>query len=120
MLRRALAALFLAFAALTTQAQSIITIAGGGTVDGQKLSDVLVNGASGLAFGAAGNLLVTLSSGGQVLRIDAATGVVKAVAGNGAAGLTGDGSLAVNASLRQAEGIAVDPDGNLYIADSLN
>src|SRR5260221_11584254 len=88
MLRRAPAALLLAFLALVTQGQSIVTVAGGGTVDGQKLSDILVNGASGVAFDAAGNLLVTLSSGGQGLRVDAATGVVQAGWGEGAGGFT--------------------------------
>src|SRR5260221_13550913 len=102
MLRRAPAALLLAFLALVTQGQSIVTVAGGGTVDGQKLSDILVNGASGVAFDAAGNLLVTLSSGGHVLRVDAATGVVKAVAGDGAAGLTRGGGRGADVGARAA------------------
>jgi sugar lactone lactonase YvrE len=120
MLRRALAALTLAFCALGAQSQSIVTIAGGGTLDGQRLSDLFLSGTSGLAFDPNGNLLLTLSGGSQVLRIDAATGIVTTVAGNGASGLTGDGSLAVNAALRQIGGVAADSAGNVYVADRGN
>jgi len=43
--------------------------------------------------------------------------VIATVAGNGAAGYSGDGGAAIHASLSHPEGLAVDGAGNLFIAD---
>ena len=48
------------------------------------------------------------------------SGRVSAVAGDGRAGYSGDGRLAAFAELNQPNGVAVDAQGNLYIADSAN
>ncbi|MBI4463684.1 MAG: hypothetical protein HY647_03170, partial [Acidobacteria bacterium] len=42
------------------------------------------------------------------------------IAGSGQRGFFGDGGLATLARLNEPAGLAVDPEGNLYIADSLN
>jgi uncharacterized protein (TIGR03437 family) len=55
-----------------------------------------------------------------VLRLDATTGVLTLVAGNGSVGFSGDNGPATNAQLANPGGIAVDSAGNLYIADSGN
>jgi len=47
-------------------------------------------------------------------------GLISPVAGNGKAGLSGDGGPATAAQINQPEGIAVDAAGNLYIADTYN
>ena len=47
-------------------------------------------------------------------------GTLTLVAGNSRAGFSGDGGPAVNAQLNTPQGLAVDPAGNLYIADSMN
>ena len=47
-------------------------------------------------------------------------GQVVAVAGDGVAGYSGDGRLAAFAELNEPTGVAVDAQGNLYIADSAN
>ena len=44
-------------------------------------------------------------------------GSFKLIAGTGREGFSGDGGPAVRARLRQPEGLAVAPDGTLYIAD---
>src|SRR5206468_6210186 len=44
-------------------------------------------------------------------------GTITTVAGNGFAGFSGDGGPAVSATLRDPRDVAVDPAGNLYIAD---
>ena len=103
----------------TLRAQSILTAAGGGTLDGQRALDIPTYGPRGIAFDRAGNVYLA-TFGGQVLEIGAATGIVTTVAGNGAAGFTGDGGLAINAALRQPQNIALDSDGNVYIADTEN
>src|SRR5438105_8668544 len=114
------AAVCLLFVALGAHAQSIVTVAGGGTLDGQLVSDIPTRGPRGIAFDHSGNVYIALRYGGQVLKVDSVTGVVKVVAGNGAAGFSGDGSLATGATLRQPAGIAIDASDNLYIADTLN
>jgi uncharacterized protein (TIGR03437 family) len=70
-----------------------------------------------IALDAAGNLYV--SNLNQVLRISQ-TGTVTSVAGTGVAGFSGDGGSAANAQLMAPGSIAVDPAGNLYIADTGN
>ena len=67
----------------------------------------------------AGNVFFVDQS--TVLRLDAATGLLTAVAGNGTTGFSGDGGPATSAQLSILEespiGLAVDSAGNLYISD---
>ena len=55
-----------------------------------------------------------------VLRLDAATGILTLVAGNGTPGFSGDNGPATSAQLNGPAGVAVDSAGNLYIADTGN
>ena len=48
------------------------------------------------------------------------TGTLGTVAGSGESGYSGDGASALKASLNEPKGIALDSEGNLYIADSEN
>ncbi len=76
-----------------------------------------------VAFDPAGNLLIADRDGFRVRRIDAATGNVSTVAGNGletflgSGGGVGDGGPATSATVGAASGVATDSLGNLYIAD---
>jgi uncharacterized protein (TIGR03437 family) len=70
-----------------------------------------------VALDASGNLYFSASN--CVFKMDA-HGTVTLIAGNSRAGFSGDGGLAVNAQLNAPEGIAFDPNGNIYIADSRN
>jgi sugar lactone lactonase YvrE len=76
---------------------------------------------SGVTVDATGNLFFTASQ--CVFKLDA-NGVMTRVAGNCRAGYSGDGGLATSAQLSLdfgfADGVAVDGQGNLYIADSVN
>jgi sugar lactone lactonase YvrE len=72
---------------------------------------------SGVAVDRRGNLFV--SDQNRVIRI-APGGTISTVAGTGTAGYSGDGGPATSAQLNQPWGMALDTDGNLYIADSLN
>jgi sugar lactone lactonase YvrE len=108
-----------AIAAASLHAQSITTVAGGGSDDGQAATAIPISSPRGIALDAAGNVYFA-EGAGRVRRVDAASGVVKTIAGNGAAGLSGDGALAVGATLNNPEGIVFDSSGNLYIADNAN
>ncbi len=68
---------------------------------------------------AAGNTYIADHDNNQVFRVTP-DGTLTLVAGNGFAGFSGDGGQAVNASLRAPRGVAVAPDGTVYIADTEN
>jgi YD repeat-containing protein len=57
---------------------------------------------------------------GTQRRADALGPVIHTVAGNGTAGFGGDGGPATQAALQTPRGLAVGPDGSLYIADAFN
>ena len=69
---------------------------------------------------AAGNLYISDRANHSVRRIDGQTGVISTVAGTGTAGFSGDGGPATEAMLSIPNGIFIDGDGNLWIADSAN
>ena len=48
------------------------------------------------------------------------TGIITTLAGNGQAGYSGDNGPAISAQLNQPQGITIDNEGNLYLADSGN
>ena len=74
---------------------------------------------AGIAADASNNLFIVDSGNNRVVRIDAVTGLLTLVAGNGAASSSGDGGPAVAASLRRPMGIALDSAGNLFISEFL-
>jgi uncharacterized protein (TIGR03437 family) len=74
---------------------------------------------SDVAVDAAGNLFIA-DGINQVVRKLSASGALTIVAGNGKQGYSGDGGAATAASLNWPAGLAVDGNGNLFIADSYN
>jgi sugar lactone lactonase YvrE len=73
-----------------------------------------------LAVDGAGNLYFTDTGNNRIRRVDAGTGIITTVAGNGNQAFSGDGGPATSASLNEPTGIAIDSTGNIFIADSLN
>ncbi len=74
---------------------------------------------SDVALGADGTLYFVDRSNQRVRRVGI-DGIITTVAGTGVGGFSGDGGPAVAARIRFPDGIAVAPDGNLYIADLNN
>lgn len=98
----------------------ITTIAGTGTAgstgDGGPAVAAQLSGPTGLSVDRSGNVFVADAGNHRIRRIDAATGVITTVAGNGTAGAAGDGGLAVDAELNAASGVAAD-ERQVVIAD---
>jgi len=65
-----------------------------------------------------GNLFI--ASEHSIRRVDHATGIITTVAGGNGRGLSGDGGPAVKAQISNAQAIAEDSSGNLFIADTGN
>jgi len=72
-----------------------------------------------LATDAAGNLYIA-DAGNSRIRIVSPTGTISTLVGTGTPGDTGDGGPASAAELQTVSGIALDPIGNLYIADRVD
>ncbi|HXJ40273.1 MAG TPA: hypothetical protein VNH18_13420 [Bryobacteraceae bacterium] len=102
---------------------TITTIAGTGvngfSGDGGPATAAMLKDPGGITLDAAGNLYFNDDSNYRTRRISA-SGTITTVAGNGVAGFGGDGGAAVAASLNGNFGVAIDPSGNLYLADSMN
>ena len=102
----------------------ISTVAGNGTKaylgDGGLATDASLSGPNGIAFDATGNLYIA-DTGDNVIRfVSIATGLITTVAGNGTAAYTGNGGLAVAATLNNPWAVAVSTTGGFYIADQKN
>jgi len=99
----------------------VSTIAGTGTEgyngDGIPATSAKVSNPCALAFDSAGNLYFSDDRNNRIRKVSAATGLISTVAGNGTAGYNGDGIAATSAEFINPLGIALDPAGNLYIAD---
>jgi hypothetical protein len=68
----------------------------------------------------AGNLDIVDGYNCRIRRVTISDGVISTIAGTGTCGYSGDGGAATSAELNLAGGIAVDNEGNLYIADTDN
>ena len=88
--------------------------------DGGPAQAASLNGPFDVAFDSAGNLFFSDTFNHRIRRVDARTGTITTIAGNGEAGYAGDGGPAVQASLNEPYGIAIDRAGNIFVADRLN
>jgi sugar lactone lactonase YvrE len=67
-----------------------------------------------------GDLFIADTQNHRIRKIDKISGKISTYAGTGQAGFTGDGGQAKDAQLNEPNGIALDLQGNLYIADTFN
>ena len=88
--------------------------------DGGPAKAALLNGPFDVAFDAAGNLHFSDTFNCRIRRVDAKTGIISTIAGNGDKGYSGDGGPATAAALNEPYGIVLDRAGNIFIADRLN
>ena len=66
-----------------------------------------------------GSLYIGYQFNNRVRRVDAATGMITTVAGNGTRGFAGDGGPATAARLASPRAVAVDAESTLYIAEGV-
>ncbi|HAS40617.1 MAG TPA: hypothetical protein DCS93_09060 [Microscillaceae bacterium] len=78
-----------------------------------------LNSPGGVTVAPNGDIYIADSHNNRVRRIEASTGIIRAFAGDGNTNDVGvgDDSLAVDAQLKTPIGIAIDNNGNVYIAD---
>lgn len=100
----------------------ISTFAGAGkpgeTPDGSPIQGTPLKGPRSLDFDKDGNLWLATREGNQVFKFDLKAGVIHHVAGTGKKGFTGHGGPAKEATLSGPKGIAIDADGNVWLADT--
>jgi len=115
----------------------ITTVAGTGTLgysgDTAAATSAMLDQPLGITVDASGNLYIADTSNQRIRRVDAATGIITTVAGNGAPSGNGDGKGTYSGDGRQATlaglslpyAVAFDvttgaTSGNMYIPDSAN
>jgi len=107
---------------ITVATGIITTIAGtgggGSTGDGGPATAAVINQPTSITLDKNGNLYIAASY--AIRRIDAATGIITTVAGNGISNAVsdGDGGLAIAAKIHYPNGVAADDSGNIYINEA--
>jgi len=87
--------------------------------DGGPATKAWLNVPHGVAVDHSGNVYIADTENNVIRKVDT-KGIINTVAGKGSRGYTGDGGLATSAELYEPWGVAVDNNGNLFIADYQN
>jgi DNA-binding beta-propeller fold protein YncE len=102
----------------------IQTLAGTGAEglsgDGGPAVAAELNQPRGLELGPDGDLYFADTNNHVIRAIDLESGEIRRVVGTGELGISDEGRPAVESKLRRPFGLEFDPDGNLYVMDSLN
>jgi len=102
----------------------ITTVAGNGrqgySGDGGPATEAMLNEPHEVRFDSQGNLLILEMRNHLIRRVDAKSGLISTLAGDGVAGDRGDGGPARQARFRSPHNFALDEHDNIYISDILN
>jgi sugar lactone lactonase YvrE len=103
---------------------TIATVVGSGVVgsagDGAAAAAAALALPRGVTVDAAGNLYFADMGNHRVRRVDAGTGVISTVAGNGVQGFAGDGGTATTSSLDSPRAATLTPAGLVTLGDTAN
>jgi streptogramin lyase len=112
---------------ITASTGIITTVAGNGanagtssgifTGDGGLATKAELNHPLGVAVDSAGNLYISDTSNQRVRKVNASTGIITTIAGNGTYGYSGSGGAATSAMIANPEQLALDTSGNLYVVE---
>ncbi|MEJ2428208.1 MAG: RHS repeat-associated core domain-containing protein [Deltaproteobacteria bacterium] len=98
----------------------ISTVVGTGTGgyngDNIPAKEALIDGPRGTTVDSEGNLYFADLFNNRIRKVDT-SGIITTIAGTGQRGYSGDGGPATSAQIAEPDGVALDPSGNLYIAD---
>lgn len=85
--------------------------------DGGPATSASLAGPLAVALNSAGDLFISDTDSNRIRKVEAATGIIRTVAGNGTLGNSGDGGAAISAKILPAQSMAVDAKGNLYMTN---
>jgi DNA-binding beta-propeller fold protein YncE len=99
----------------------ITTVAGSGTAgyagDGGPAAKAQLHSPYGLALDRDGNLYIVDRLNACIRLVEAATGIIRTIAGTGQPGYGGDGGPAIKAQFQEPNDVVLDDRGHAYIAD---
>jgi sugar lactone lactonase YvrE len=106
-------------------AMGVITTVVGTGVRGPEGDDkeavmAQLNTPAALAFDKDKNLLIADAGNHKIRKLEFSSGKISTVVGKGTAAYSGDGGMAKDAEINTPLGLVVDPDGKIYIADTVN
>jgi trimeric autotransporter adhesin len=109
---------------LNAQWNTIQTVAGCGIQgyagDGESAIVAQLYWPACIAFDRKDNMFIADQWNNRIRRIDAITGIITTVAGNGIPGYSGDNITATSAEINLPAGLCVDDSDNIFIADFNN
>jgi GT2 family glycosyltransferase len=111
---------------IDAQTQLITTVAGnhdlgtGFSGDNDDATSAQLDTPDGVAVAPDGDLIIADSHNDRIRRVDKPTGVITTIAGSGNNGYDGDDKPATEAALNTPSAVACAPNGDIYIADTLN
>ena len=100
-------------------ADRVVLVAGGAGSEGGPATDARLMGPFGVDFDRSRNMFIVEIAGHRLLRVDR-HGILTRVAGTGEKGNRGDSGPALRAEFNSMHSLAVDRDGDIYVADTLN
>ena len=109
---------------VTASSGTISTVAGTGDRsyggDGGQATSATLSGPMGLALDTTGDIFIADTLNHRIRKVTMSTGLITTVAGDGKAGDLNENIAATSTSLNSPSDVAVDPSGNMFIADTVS
>ena len=106
------------FGIIVTVAGNGVTSAGSYSGDGGPATDAQLSGPAGICIDRTGNVYFADLGNKRIRRINATSGIITTVAGNGSTTFSGDGGPATDAGLSYPSSLCIDAWGSLYFSEN--